>query len=303
MPALPLSRPVRLRTGRNPQAAGARTDVHEAALPSRCRGARGGRPVRRGPGSGGIRDDLDEALREAHRPLRDAPSERREPGVGAVHRDGGRLHPHVALDLLAPDREGARRARPPRPAGRCRAGGGPALRTVRARCPRDEEGDGQSALGTALRRRVRERPHRQEPGRRDPRPGRWRRRIGRCRRPRRPSRSRRRPTTTAAATGRLWRATAVSCAWPLFTASVAATDMAGAARAPDASSRRCERSERAKEGVRGGTMGSTASSEAVALLLPVVGVVVVAVALPEARLVVVEELDATEPLRALPEVA
>src|SRR5947207_15217186 len=41
----------------------------------------------------------------------------------------------------------------------------------------------------------------------------------------------------------------------------------------------------------------------VALLLPVVGVVVIAVALPEAGLVVVQELQASEPLRALPEVA
>ena len=40
-----------------------------------------------------------------------------------------------------------------------------------------------------------------------------------------------------------------------------------------------------------------------ALFLPGVGVVVVAVALPEAELVVVEELQATDPLAALPEVA
>src|ERR1700730_8841106 len=44
-------------------------------------------------------------------------------------------------------------------------------------------------------------------------------------------------------------------------------------------------------------------SESVALLFPVVGVVVVAVALPEARLIRGEELDAAQPLGALPEVA
>src|SRR3982074_1185946 len=42
---------------------------------------------------------------------------------------------------------------------------------------------------------------------------------------------------------------------------------------------------------------------AVALFLPGIGVVVVAVALPEAEDVVVEELEAADPLRALPEVA
>ena len=42
---------------------------------------------------------------------------------------------------------------------------------------------------------------------------------------------------------------------------------------------------------------------AVSLFLPGVGVVVVAVALPEAELVVVEELEAAQPLGALPEVA
>ena len=41
----------------------------------------------------------------------------------------------------------------------------------------------------------------------------------------------------------------------------------------------------------------------VPLFLPGVGVVVVAVALPEAELVVVEELEAPDPLGALPEVA
>ena len=41
----------------------------------------------------------------------------------------------------------------------------------------------------------------------------------------------------------------------------------------------------------------------VALFLPRVGVVVVAVALPEAKLVVVEELEPADPLRALPEIA
>src|SRR3954463_12239037 len=40
-----------------------------------------------------------------------------------------------------------------------------------------------------------------------------------------------------------------------------------------------------------------------ALFLPGVGVVVVAVALPEAELVVVEELQAADPFGALPEVA
>src|SRR4051795_5387172 len=44
-------------------------------------------------------------------------------------------------------------------------------------------------------------------------------------------------------------------------------------------------------------------SLAEALFLPRVGVVVVAVALPEAELVVVEELEAADPLAALPEVA
>src|SRR5579872_1967787 len=44
------------------------------------------------------------------------------------------------------------------------------------------------------------------------------------------------------------------------------------------------------------------ASESVALLVPVVGVVVVAVALPEAGLVDRRELDAAKPLRALPEV-
>src|SRR3954451_10531528 len=43
-------------------------------------------------------------------------------------------------------------------------------------------------------------------------------------------------------------------------------------------------------------------SEAVALLFPEIGVVVVAVALPEARLVDRGELDAGQPLGALPEV-
>src|SRR5438093_9717217 len=47
---------------------------------------------------------------------------------------------------------------------------------------------------------------------------------------------------------------------------------------------------------RGGLLG-------VALFLPGVGVVVVAVPLPEAELVVVEELEAAQPLGALPEVA
>src|SRR5438445_5575995 len=46
-----------------------------------------------------------------------------------------------------------------------------------------------------------------------------------------------------------------------------------------------------------------AQSEGVTLLLPVVGVIVVPVALPEAGLVVVEELEAAEPFCALPEVA
>src|SRR5438034_3917361 len=44
------------------------------------------------------------------------------------------------------------------------------------------------------------------------------------------------------------------------------------------------------------------SSEAVALLFAVVGVVVVAVPLPEAGLVVVEELEPAQPLCRLPEV-
>src|SRR6187431_1534279 len=44
------------------------------------------------------------------------------------------------------------------------------------------------------------------------------------------------------------------------------------------------------------------ASEAVSLLLEGIGVVVVAVALPEAGAVVGGELDPTEPLRALPEV-
>ena len=44
-------------------------------------------------------------------------------------------------------------------------------------------------------------------------------------------------------------------------------------------------------------------SELVPLFLPVVGVVVVAVALPEAGLIRGEELDPAEPLGALPEVA
>src|SRR5215216_7478371 len=43
--------------------------------------------------------------------------------------------------------------------------------------------------------------------------------------------------------------------------------------------------------------------EGVPLFLPVVAVVVVAVPLPEARLVRAQELAAAEPLRALPEVA
>jgi hypothetical protein len=43
--------------------------------------------------------------------------------------------------------------------------------------------------------------------------------------------------------------------------------------------------------------------ERVPLFLPVIGVVVVAVALPEARLVVVEQLEPAQPLGALPEVA
>src|SRR3954453_12107426 len=47
---------------------------------------------------------------------------------------------------------------------------------------------------------------------------------------------------------------------------------------------------------------SDPNSEAVALFLPVVRVVVVAVALPEPRLVGREELEAAQPLRALPEV-
>src|SRR3954465_8196756 len=47
---------------------------------------------------------------------------------------------------------------------------------------------------------------------------------------------------------------------------------------------------------------SDPNSEAVPLFLPVVRVVVVAVALPEPRLVAREELQAAQPLRALPEV-
>src|SRR5689334_3296469 len=46
----------------------------------------------------------------------------------------------------------------------------------------------------------------------------------------------------------------------------------------------------------------TAELEPVPLLLPVVGVVVVAVPLPEARLVDRRQLDPVQPLRALPEV-
>src|SRR4051812_10293490 len=46
----------------------------------------------------------------------------------------------------------------------------------------------------------------------------------------------------------------------------------------------------------------TASVAPVALLFPGVAVVVIAVALPEAGLVVVAQLEATDPLRALPEV-
>ena len=55
---------------------------------------------------------------------------------------------------------------------------------------------------------------------------------------------------------------------------------------------------------RRGTVGSrvTSTSEAVPFLLPWVGLVVVAVALPEAGLVGDRELDSAQPLRALPEV-
>src|SRR5262245_26174530 len=49
--------------------------------------------------------------------------------------------------------------------------------------------------------------------------------------------------------------------------------------------------------------GLAAALLAVALFLPGIGVVVVAVALPEAELVVVEELEAADPFGALPEVA
>src|ERR1043165_980037 len=47
---------------------------------------------------------------------------------------------------------------------------------------------------------------------------------------------------------------------------------------------------------------TTAATSAIALLFPRVGVVVVAARLPEAGLVVAHELEAGDPLRALPEV-
>src|SRR6266536_3374304 len=55
--------------------------------------------------------------------------------------------------------------------------------------------------------------------------------------------------------------------------------------------------------VKDGEGAIKSPSEAVALFLPEVRVVVVAVALPEAGLVVVQELEAAQPLRALPEVS
>src|SRR5215210_298803 len=58
-------------------------------------------------------------------------------------------------------------------------------------------------------------------------------------------------------------------------------------------------------GLRSSRMGAPGATPLVgeALLFPGVCVIVVAVPLPEAELVVIEELQAADPLRALPEVA
>ena len=85
-------------------------------------------------------------------------------------------------------------------------------------------------------------------------------------------------------------------------ADPAARPRGGAAQPPPAAvlagHRRAARTspELSRPGAPGALLGE-------ALFLPRVRVVVVAVALPEAELVVVEELEATDPLAALPEVA
>ena len=90
-------------------------------------------------------------------------------GERDVHR-----HPHRHEAVVEPvvpeaDRPGDGGAHPPRPAGQGRARRGSALRPLHVGREGKRDAHGSAGEGGSRRRDVRERPHRQEPGRRDPR--------------------------------------------------------------------------------------------------------------------------------------
>ena len=110
-----------------------------------------------------------------------------------VRREQDRRHADLEADVLASDRQGTRRAHPRGQARRRRPGDRPALRALQERPGRQgtyHEGRDLRARG---RQGIRERPHAEERGRRDPRPGEGaelrRCRAGPTRRPARPLRA------------------------------------------------------------------------------------------------------------------
>ena len=140
--------------------------------------------------------------RDAEEQHRGAAPEGRHVREGSVLRQVRRAREdrdaHLEADVLASDRQGRRRPHPRRQARRGRPRHRPAVRAVQERPGRQGDDHRGDDLGDRERQGVRERPHGEERGRRDPRPD--RRRRARARRAGRAATAR--PAASAATSAR-----------------------------------------------------------------------------------------------------